>query len=447
MSIKIKYAYLQNQTWMYRRHFPKDVQVITGQQVFKQSLKTSDAKEAKPRASEVNTRFEQIVRKARSGVVDLAVDPATVPESLPQAATPEEIWVRASKATARALRATLAGETVKLDPVVFLQAGKKPRARTVGELAEAYGKKRAGELRHGGYKSIRYSLRLVASKYGAVPVTRLTRQDGRWFLAAIAGLSPHVGKSYRTRGFGLEALLSLSEACHSRITASTQRRIWMQVNHFLDWAVYEGHLDANPFKRVRFANKEKAASFGVLTDDEVARLLCFKDWRVHPVLLFALLTGMRSGEVVGLLREDLINKGNLGTFAQVRPNALRLLKTDAAERVVPLHPVLEDLLRSLPKEGPLFPLLDVSKVTKDFRDLRAKLKLDRDWLVFHSTRKWFITQCERAGVPEHFTASLVGHKSARSENQMTYGIYSAGISDEQKRSIIDQIRLPTKVPT
>ena len=62
--------------------------------------------------------------------------------------------------------------------------------------------------------------------------------------------------------------------------------------------------------------------------------------------------------------------------------------------------------------------------------------------VFHSTRKWFITQCERTGVPEHFTASLVGHQSARSENKLTYGLYSAGISDTQKREIIDQIRLP-----
>jgi len=32
-------------------------------------------------------------------------------------------------------------------------------------------------------------------------------------------------------------------------------------------------------------------------------------------------------------------------------------------------------------------------------------------------------------------------QSARSENGITYGIYSAGISDEQKRGIVDQIRL------
>ncbi|MDU8910458.1 hypothetical protein [Aestuariicoccus sp. MJ-SS9] len=70
------------------------------------------------------------------------------------------------------------------------------------------------------------------------------------------------------------------------------------------------------------------------------------------------------------------------------------------------------------------------------------MALDRPGLVFHSTRKWFVTQCERTGVPEHWTASLVGHQSARSENGVTYGLYSTGISDEQKRGIVDQIRLP-----
>ena len=138
----------------------------------------------------------------------------------------------------------------------------------------------------------------------------------------------------------------------------------------------------------------------------------------------------------------MVSKGNLGWFVHVRPNELRLLKTDAAERLVPVHSVLDGVFRELPTAGPLFPELTVGHVTKGFAALRKRLQLERPGLVFHSTRKWFITQCERTGVPEHWTATLVGHKSARSENGITYGIYSAGISDDQKRGIVDQIRLP-----
>jgi hypothetical protein len=36
----------------------------------------------------------------------------------------------------------------------------------------------------------------------------------------------------------------------------------------------------------------------------------------------------------------------------------------------------------------------------------------------------------------------VGHASARSENGLTYSIYSAGISDKQKREMVDAIKLP-----
>jgi len=90
----------------------------------------------------------------------------------------------------------------------------------------------------------------------------------------------------------------------------------------------------------------------------------------------------------------------------------------------------------------LFPDLDVSVVTKRFKTMAETAGTVRPGLVFHSTRKWFVTQCERAGVPEHFTATIVGHQSARSENRMTYGIYSAGISDEQKRDIVERVVLP-----
>ena len=112
---------------------------------------------------------------------------------------------------------------------------------------------------------------------------------------------------------------------------------------------------------------------------------------------------------------------------------------------MPLHTTLEAYLDThLPRTGRLFPTLTVDRVVKAYARLRVQHPPLRG-TVFHSTRKWFITQCERTGTPEHFTASLVGHQSARSQNRLTYGLYSAGISDAQKRAIIDGIRLPEVV--
>ena len=104
--------------------------------------------------------------------------------------------------------------------------------------------------------------------------------------------------------------------------------------------------------------------------------------------------------------------------------------------------MLEHLLdTSLPNKGRLFPTLSVDKVVKAYAKLRT-IHPTLTGTVFHSTRKWFITQCERTGVPEHYTATLVGHHAARSANKLTYALYSGGISDAQKREIMDGISLP-----
>ena len=179
---------------------------------------------------------------------------------------------------------------------------------------------------------------------------------------------------------------------------------------------------------------------------QVRILLSAKDRVLHSALLFGLLTGMRSGEICGLMAEDVTAKGNLGRFISIRPNRVRLLKSKAAEREVPLHGILENLLDTAPcqrQEGSSRTSA-VDRVVKRYASLRRRHPELRG-TVFHSTRKWFITQCERTGVPEHYTASLVGHHSARSANKLTYGLYSAGISDAQKREIVEGVRVPTNV--
>ena len=426
-SAAIRYAYLKGQTWLYRRNYPKEIAVLLGQQALKQSLKTSDAKVARQRAAEVNIRYEDTVQQVLTGSV-----------SLPETTSSDPIdWTTRSEVALARLRATLLhSEPVQLQPAI-------QTSRTVQEAAKSYLMLRQQELRPGGFKSVRYSVELFQSKYGERTLTQLGRDEGKEFLSLISQLNPYVGKSLKTRGLSLDASVDWSRSTGKRITGRTQRRIWSQAKHWLDWCVYEGELEANPFTSVRFEAKVRQQPYAVPTEDEVKAMLQQDDVHIGRVLLVCLLSGMRAGEAVGLLREDVVNKGNLGRFFHLRPNALRLLKTDAAERLIPVHSVLETLLDQLPSAGPLFPDLTVREVTKRFAILRKRLDIERPGLVFHSTRKWFITQCERTGVPEHFTASIVGHKSARSENGITYSIYSAGISDEQKRNIVDQIRLPS----
>jgi len=416
MSISIQYAYLSGQTWMYRRNYPTDLKPLIGSSALKRSLKTSDPRLARRRVDEVNRSYQRIVSDARSGVRSIPI-------------VEDQSWEKAVRETAQKLRTAISSmghiETTS----------RATRQHLVCDVAQDY-------LRKRGFKSVRYSIGLFSSHFGEKPLSTLSRDEGRGFLHFLPQLSTLLGKSPASRGLTLLQSVEFSKP-HPKICGRTQKRIWSQVNHFLDWTVYEGRLEANPFRTVRFEQRVRSSPYAVLADSDVTALLNAQDPLLHRLLLFCLLTGMRSGEATGLLRAEIAEKGNLGCFVKVQPNPVRELKTESSEREVPLHPVLLEHLASMPSEGRLFPDLNVNRVTKRFTELRDRLGIARPSLVFHSTRKWFITQCERTGVPEHFTASLVGHKSARSENQLTYGIYSAGISDAQKRSIIDQLRLPS----
>ena len=412
MSTHIRYAYKRHNTWVYRRTYPVRLQPILGSSL-KRSVHTNEAKVAAKRVAELNATYEAIVREADDEIASGEVG---------------QTQIELAVAVPTYHRARLLGD------------------QGITEAASTYLSEASQRLRPGSYKSVRFALSLLASHLGTRQLRDLSAPMGKEVLGYIGRLSPNVRKYSDAKGATLAELAALSEKTEGiTLTAQTQRRIWRQMLHFLDWCVASGRLERNPWDGQQVNERVVVSPHQVLTDDQVAILLNAKDRVLHSALLFCLLTGLRSGEASGLLAEDILSKGNLGRFVRIQPNKVRQLKSRAAERDVPLHPILEQKLdRTLRAGGRLFPSLSVDRVVKRYAFLRRQHP-ELNGTVFHSTRKWFITQCERTGVPEHFTASLVGHQSARSENKLTYGLYSAGISDTQKREIIDQIRLPQGV--
>ena len=421
MSTHIKYATKRHNTWVYRRTYPKHLQHLLGSSL-KQSLKTADAKTAKARVAELNQTYQSIVKEADAHVsAHTDQTTAEIPNTCGAAADPRP---RIERPRYQPLR--LLGD------------------RYIAELAKSYLSHQSERLRPGSYKAVRFAVELLVSHLGKAKVGDIAQQEGRNTLSLIRQLSPNVRKYREGQKAGLSELVKLSKQVEpDRILApQTQARIWKHMLQFFDWCVEQGELSNNPWEHLTIREKPEVYPHKVLTDEQVTTLLKAKERVLSSALLFGLLTGMRSGEICGLLASDVISKGNLGRFIRIQPNEFRQLKSKAAEREVPLHAKLEQLLdTALPKTGRLFPTLSVDKVVKAYAKLRITYP-NLTGTVFHSTRKWFITQCERTGVPEHYTATLVGHHSARSSNKLTYALYSGGISNAQKREIVDGIRLP-----
>jgi ribosomal protein L17 len=157
MSVRIQYAYLKQQTWLYRRNYPKELQPLLGQ-AYKQSLKTGDARIAKARAAEVNAKYEEIITKAKSGQVVEKPQP------------------------------------VKIVAPAFTQVTIVGRV-SVAELGKQYLNRRSNELQHGGFKSVRFSVGLFVSAFGKRPIGTVHertrwRSPARWLSSASTWGSP-----------------------------------------------------------------------------------------------------------------------------------------------------------------------------------------------------------------------------------------------------------------
>jgi integrase len=120
-------------------------------------------------------------------------------------------------------------------------------------------------------------------------------------------------------------------------------------------------------------------------------------------------------------------------------------KTDAGNRIVPIHTRIFSLVKKLSKESGnefLFSKLTANKyedrsnaIGKRFGRIKKDLGFSKKH-VFHSIRKTFTTALEQAGVPESITADIVGHD----KQTMTYGVYSGGSSLEQKRKAVAKVK-------
>jgi Domain of unknown function (DUF6538) len=176
MSTKIKYAYLKQQTWLFRRNFPKHLQPILGQ-ALKQSLRTGDARVAKARVIDVNANFAKIVSEAEAQVNSETRQP-----------TNQGVVIRVAAPAFQ--RARVLGQT------------------TVSDLARVYLRKRSQELSPGTFKSVRFSLGLFVSVLGGRKINSLCRTDGQAFLNLIAKLSPDVAKSAANKGMRLKQLVA-----------------------------------------------------------------------------------------------------------------------------------------------------------------------------------------------------------------------------------------------
>lgn len=175
-------------------------------------------------------------------------------------------------------------------------------------------------------------------------------------------------------------------------------------------AVKWGYLEANPFTHApqrRLPEKERA----YLTSGEIKQLLqaINQSW-LYNIVVFALNTGMRRGEIINLLWTDVdVNK----RIIDIRNNDYFHVK-GGKNRKIPINETVSQLLPELHQNSKyVFPNQSKDRICPRYLTRRFKLMILRAGLNseihFHHLRHTFATMMIQRGVPIYEVQQLLGH--------------------------------------
>ncbi|MGB3478410.1 MAG: site-specific integrase [bacterium] len=190
-----------------------------------------------------------------------------------------------------------------------------------------------------------------------------------------------------------------------KVAPATVNRELSCIKHMFNKAVQWGYLLENPLRSVvKF--KEPPGRTRYLTKKEIAKLLSYCAYHVGPIVVTALNTGMRKGEILNLKWRDIDMKNRVIIVRNSKNNESRTI------------PINDRLLQQLKVIGPelenqyVFSHSDGSQ----YRDIRGGYKgaVKRAGLIdvtFHTLRHTFASHLVMNGVPILEVQKLLGHKT------------------------------------
>ena len=251
----------------------------------------------------------------------------------------------------------------------------------------------------------------IIPKIGDIPLNQVTTGTLEKFYAHLKS----DGRLVRREQFGAGLANSVIRSIHAHCRAALEK------------AKKENLIRQNPAVHCDLPPK-KTPEISVLTPAEMQRLLIQAKYEAegfYEMFLLDLSTGLRRGELLGLLWDDInFETGELKVTKQVKfvEGKLQIMppKTKAAERTIILPQPLIEVLKEYKtrvRSKWLFPSPYKNEdVPRDPCSYRKKLaaileRAECKHVPFHALRHTFATQALRYGMDVKTLASTIGHES------------------------------------
>jgi hypothetical protein len=200
-----------------------------------------------------------------------------------------------------------------------------------------------------------------------------------------------------------------------------------RLSSYWQWLVKREHATSDPWRDLSTVRRVTVEPERAWTDDEARALL---SGPCSPSLSLL----MKVAALTGARLDAIINMRVVGDTIILPPQ-----KKERGSRTIPRHSHLREALADFKgwqwtnsgAASALFVLYRRKVLGPDPPGRRRAVA------NFHSWRRWFIFQAERAGIDERIISDVVGH-ARRSQT----GRYSAGASMEQMRVCVEAVKLP-----
>jgi integrase len=265
-----------------------------------------------------------------------------------------------------------------------LKADRQPKAPPFDEFAETYVEHARRSKR--SWKTDEERLGPLKAFFGSTPLDQLTAWDIERFRT-----------DKRDQG----------------VTLATVNRYTSLLKRLFALAIQWGVIETSPAASIRLY-KEEEKPVRVLSLADEKKLIAAAADHLKPLIIVALQTGLRRGELLGLWWEHVDLPGRLLTVARSKSGRVRH---------VPLNDIALDALQAIRGERDLGPVFTyrgrpVGKVWKAFAAAvdRAKIRHCR----LHDLRHTYATRAAAAGVPVTTLQRLLGHASVQTTQRYTH---------------------------
>lgn len=212
------------------------------------------------------------------------------------------------------------------------------------------------------------------------------------------------------------------------VRESTVNRDLAIMRKMLNLAIDWNYLKQNPVRKVKFFSEKDNLKERILTEVEEIRLLETSSKHLRSILIVALNTGMRRGEILNL------------KWSQIDLNSrrIRVEKTKSGKiRFIEINTLLlEEFLKLKNKSESNVHVFSNPETGKPYQDVKKAFKgaCRRAGIVdfrFHDLRHTFATRLVEKGVDLITIKDLLGHSTVKITERYTHSFY------EQKRRAVE----------